>query len=96
MKKQTAVETGYVHLKLEQVVPSEVNPGGARKGIEELTASVKEKGIIQPIIVRPVKGNGHYEIVAGHRRFLAATARASILYLPSCRSCRTTRPLRWR
>jgi ParB/RepB/Spo0J family partition protein len=62
----------YVHLKLEQVVPSEVNPGGTRKGIEELTASVKEKGIIQPIIVRPVKGNGHYEIVAGHRRFLAA------------------------
>jgi PRTRC genetic system ParB family protein len=74
MKKQTEVETGYVHLKLEQVVPSEVNPGGARKGIEELTASVKEKGVLQPIIVRPVKGNGHYEIVAGHRRFLAAQA----------------------
>ena len=73
MKKQTEVQTGYVHLKLEQVVPSEVNPGGTRKGIDELTASVKEKGIIQPIIVRPVKGNGHYEIVAGHRRFLAAT-----------------------
>ncbi|MHB8173543.1 MAG: ParB/RepB/Spo0J family partition protein [Nitrospirota bacterium] len=72
MKKHT-VETGFVHLKLEQVVPSDVNPGGARKGIEGLTASVKEKGIIQPIIVRPVKGNGHYEIVAGHRRFLAAT-----------------------
>ena len=72
MKKQT-IDSGYVHLKLEQVVPSEVNPGGVRKGIEELTASVKEKGIIQPIIVRPVKGNGHYEIVAGHRRFIAAT-----------------------
>ena len=67
------IETGYVHLKLEQIVPSEVNPGGTRKGIEDLTASVKEKGIIQPIIVRPVKGNGHYEIVAGHRRFIAAT-----------------------
>jgi ParB/RepB/Spo0J family partition protein len=73
MKKQTEVQTGYVHLKLEQVVPSEVNPGGTRKGIEELTASVKEKGVLQPIIVRPVKGNGHYEIVAGQRRFLAAT-----------------------
>ena len=71
--KKHQIETGYVHLKLEQVVPSEVNPGGTRKGIEELTASVKEKGIIQPIIVRPVKGNGHYEIVAGHRRYLAAT-----------------------
>jgi ParB/RepB/Spo0J family partition protein len=81
MKKQT-VETGYVHLRLEQVVPSEVNPGGARKGIEELTASVKEKGIIQPIIVRPMKGNGHYEIVAGHRRFLAAQG-ASLETIPA-------------
>ena len=71
--KKHMTDSGYVNLRLEQVVPSDINPGGTRKGIEELTASVKEKGIIQPIIVRPIKGNGHYEIVAGHRRFIAAT-----------------------
>ncbi|GHG82971.1 chromosome segregation DNA-binding protein [Pseudodonghicola xiamenensis] len=38
--------------------------------LEDLTASVKEKGIIQPLIVRP-KG-GDYEIVAGERRWRAA------------------------
>lgn len=40
--------------------------------LEELTASVKAKGVLQPILVRPI--NGNHEIVAGHRRYLAAQA----------------------
>lgn len=39
--------------------------------LEELAASVKEKGIIQPLIVRET-GEGGYEIVAGERRWRAA------------------------
>ncbi|WP_037314704.1 ParB/RepB/Spo0J family partition protein [Ruegeria halocynthiae] len=39
--------------------------------LDELAASVKEKGIIQPLIVREV-GGGNYEIVAGERRWRAA------------------------
>ncbi|WP_170410849.1 ParB/RepB/Spo0J family partition protein [Ruegeria atlantica] len=39
--------------------------------LDELAASVKEKGIIQPLIVREV-GGGSYEIVAGERRWRAA------------------------
>ncbi|WP_300071260.1 ParB/RepB/Spo0J family partition protein [uncultured Ruegeria sp.] len=39
--------------------------------LDELAASVKEKGIIQPLIVRSV-GGGAYEIVAGERRWRAA------------------------
>ncbi len=39
--------------------------------LDELAASVREKGIIQPLIVRP-KGEGQYEIVAGERRWRAA------------------------
>ncbi len=38
--------------------------------IEELMASIKEKGILQPIIVR--KKNDRYEIIAGERRCIAA------------------------
>jgi ParB family chromosome partitioning protein len=38
--------------------------------MDDLTASIKEKGIITPLLVRPV--NSHYEIVAGARRFRAA------------------------
>jgi ParB family chromosome partitioning protein len=39
--------------------------------LEDLTASIKEKGILQPLIVRPRDG-GTYEIVAGERRWRAA------------------------
>jgi ParB family chromosome partitioning protein len=41
--------------------------------LDELAASVKERGIIQPIAVRPVRGtNDAYEIIAGERRWQAA------------------------
>lgn len=39
--------------------------------LEELAASIRDMGIIQPVAVRP-KDNGRYELVAGHRRWLAA------------------------
>ena len=42
--------------------------------IDELVASIKDKGIIQPIIVRNMPGeSGTYQIIAGERRYRAAT-----------------------
>lgn len=41
--------------------------------LDELTASIKEKGVLQPLIVRP-QPDGMYEIVAGERRWRAAQA----------------------
>jgi ParB-like partition proteins len=41
------------------------------ESLEELTNSIKSRGIIQPIIARPSSGNKH-EIIAGERRWLAA------------------------
>lgn len=47
----------------------------APEAMEELTASIREKGIIQPLIVRPRPEHpGQYEIVAGERRWRAAQA----------------------
>ena len=44
-----------------------------KESLEELTNSIKEQGIIQPIIVRPEKSlEGKYEIIAGERRWLAS------------------------
>jgi len=40
--------------------------------LEDLSNSIAEKGIIQPLILRPGKRNGTYEIVAGERRWRAA------------------------
>jgi len=45
----------------------------SKENLEELTNSIKEQGVIQPIVVRPDKStNGKYEIIAGERRWLAS------------------------
>jgi ParB family chromosome partitioning protein len=50
--------------------------------LEELSNSIKELGILQPALVRPIKGaEGSYEIVAGERRWRAAQ-RAGLSQLP--------------
>ena len=45
-----------------------------KESLEELTNSIKEQGVIQPIVVRPGKlsNEDKYEIIAGERRWLAA------------------------
>lgn len=55
-----------------------VNPDQPRKtfdkgDLEDLAASIREKGVLTPIILRPVKGRAYsYEIVAGERRYRAS------------------------
>ena len=44
-----------------------------KESLEELTSSIKKRGVIQPIVVRPNKSiEGKYEIIAGERRWLAS------------------------
>lgn len=64
-----------LHLPLDAV---SANPSQPRRSFEqgklnELADSIKEQGVLQPILVRPVDGAaGKYEIVAGERRYRAA------------------------
>ena len=45
----------------------------SKDSLDELTNSIKEQGVIQPIVVRPDKANADkYEIIAGERRWLAS------------------------
>ena len=60
---------------IENLVANPRNPRRAFTETElaELTASIKERGIIQPIVVRAVKGNDNkFEIIAGERRWRSA------------------------
>jgi len=43
----------------------------SREGLEELTASIRDSGVIEPLIVRPMP-SGDYQVVAGYRRLQAA------------------------
>ena len=57
---------------LEAIKPSPYQPRVKKDaGLEELAASIKEKGVLQPLIVREITP-GLYELVAGERRFQAA------------------------
>ena len=58
------------HIPVEKVVPNPLQPRKDFGDLSDLAESIKEKGIIEPIIVRPK--DGKYEIVAGERRYRAA------------------------
>ena len=62
-----------VQLYLEDIIPNRYQPRVVfdEKALKELAISIKEHGVIEPIIVRPVK-NGKYEIIAGERRCKAS------------------------
>lgn len=66
-------QSGLVELALDQLKPNARQPRDRfdEAALEELTISIKNHGILQPIVARPLP-DGSYEIVAGERRFRAA------------------------
>jgi ParB family chromosome partitioning protein len=79
--KAAATSTASERVRSQRRVPIEFlkpNPRNPRREfapaqLDELANSIKERGIIQPIAVRPVRGvNDSYEIIAGERRWQAA------------------------
>jgi len=59
---------------IETIKPNPKNPRRIYSDDElnELATSIRERGIIQPIVVRPAKGQDGFEIIAGERRWRAA------------------------
>ncbi len=59
---------------LEKLVPQKGQPRQffAKDKIEELAASIKEHGLLEPIVVRRVPGQDRFEIIAGERRWRAS------------------------
>lgn len=62
-------------IKLEDLVPFKNHPYKVieNESMTELTDSIKEHGILNPLLVRPLEDeDGKYEIISGHRRYYAA------------------------
>tara|TARA_B100000886_G_C20376690_1_gene472064 strand:+ start:243 stop:1088 length:846 start_codon:yes stop_codon:yes gene_type:complete len=73
---ETRVEVKTNKLSLSDIVPNQFQPrkNFDKESLEDLTNSIKERGVIQPIIVRKSNlDNSKYEIIAGERRWLAAS-----------------------
>lgn len=68
-----APQAGLIQLDLQKIVPSPHQPRKefAADKLKELSASISARGLIQPVIVRPL-GDGRYELIAGERRWRAA------------------------
>lgn len=83
----SAVSPGFspssiVQIALDRVRPNRFQPRQhfAEAELEELAQSIRQQGLLQPVVVRPVDGG--YELVAGERRFRAAQ-RAGLAEIPA-------------
>src|ERR1700738_3981818 len=71
---------GQRRVPIEFLRPNPRNPrrNFAETELDELAASMRERGIIQPIVVRPLHGApDRYEIIAGERRWRGAQGRGA-------------------
>ena len=68
------IKTTKNKISISSIIKNKFQPrrNFEKEALEELTKSIKERGIIQPIIVRKSDQNSKYEIIAGERRWLAA------------------------
>ena len=65
--------TGLTYIEIDLLTKGKFQPRRDMNSVQldELAASIKQQGIMQPIVVRPT-GGGKYEIIAGERRWRAA------------------------
>jgi len=71
------------HVPIDRIEPNPENPRllFEESALEELAASIREHGVLQPILVRPT-GRDQYQLVAGERRWRAAR-RAGLVTIPA-------------
>ena len=83
MDQNLGNENKIVYLRLDDIIPNRFQPREVfdETGLEELADSIKEHGVIQPIIVRPIE-NDKYELIAGERRS-KASALAGLTTIPA-------------
>ena len=81
---ETKVETKTNKLLLSDIIQNKFQPrkNFDEENLDDLTNSIKERGVIQPIIVRKsTTENSKFEIIAGERRWLAARKLGYMIFL---------------
>ena len=83
-KREASAGNGLTYLSVEDLVPFKDHPFRLypQEKMEEMVDSVREHGVITPILVRPAKDGGGYEIISGHNR-VEACLRAGIQTIPA-------------
>ncbi|OFW47398.1 MAG: hypothetical protein A2163_10080 [Actinobacteria bacterium RBG_13_35_12] len=83
-KPSESESNAIVELPLDKIIPNKNQPRNRfnDESLAELAESIKEFGVIQPIVVRMLDGEEKYEIVTGERRY-RATKKIGINTIPS-------------
>ena len=74
---------GVRNIDVERIVPNPQQPRMAidQVTLDELSASIREHGVLQPILVRPLE-DGEFQLIAGERRWRASMA-AGLATIPA-------------
>jgi ParB family chromosome partitioning protein len=74
VKSTDAGATGQKRLPVSSIIANRANPRSDfdAEALDELTNSIREKGVMQPLLVRPGTAPNTFEIIAGERRWRAA------------------------
>src|SRR5829696_5913589 len=59
-------------ISISQIFPNPEQPRTEFGDLTDLTASIKEKGVLEPLLVKPVRSDGTFMIIAGERRWRAS------------------------
>jgi ParB family chromosome partitioning protein len=83
LSPEGSTSLGVRHVGIDRIEPNPENPRllFEESALEELAASIREHGVLQPILVRPA-GRDQYQLVAGERRWRAARL-AGLLTIPA-------------
>ncbi|WP_027178336.1 ParB/RepB/Spo0J family partition protein [Maridesulfovibrio bastinii] len=81
--KEKSMDVRYLDIDLVIANPNQPRKDFSPEALEELTESIKAKGVLQPVLVRPFPGDRNkYELVAGERR-LRASKLAGLTEIPA-------------
>jgi ParB family chromosome partitioning protein len=81
--RQGRARGGVRHVDVDRITPNPEQPRLAMEqtSLDELAASIREHGVLQPILVRPLE-NGEFQLIAGERRWRASKA-AGLATIPA-------------
>ena len=81
--RQGRARGGVRHVDVDRITPNPEQPRLAmeQSSLDELAASIREHGVLQPILVRPLD-NGEFQLIAGERRWRASKA-AGLATIPA-------------
>jgi len=72
--ENSSEDSNYCYVKISEIEPNKEQPrkNFDTESLSELADSIKNYGVLQPLIVKPIQGSDSYSIVAGERRWRAA------------------------